>query len=68
MVTFVCHCRAVTLRAIRAAIASGATTVTEITASCHAGRGCGGCLRLVEAILDASLIDSGSPEPRSRFQ
>ena len=45
----VCHCKAVSDRTVDAAIASGASTVPEITARCTAGGGCGGCHRLLEA-------------------
>lgn len=57
---YVCHCRAVTGRAVRAAIASGARSIDDITASCHAGRGCGGCRHMLQAYLDACLGRSGS--------
>ena len=53
MAMYVCHCRAVTGRAVRAAIASGARSIADITASCHAGRGCGGCWHMLQAYLDA---------------
>jgi bacterioferritin-associated ferredoxin len=49
----VCHCKAVSDRTVDAAIASGARTVDEITARCHAGGGCGGCHRTLSALLDA---------------
>jgi bacterioferritin-associated ferredoxin len=51
---YVCHCKAVTDRTVDAAIASGASTVPEITARCTAGGGCGGCHHLLEALLEAS--------------
>jgi bacterioferritin-associated ferredoxin len=60
---YVCHCRAVTLWGIRSAIASGARSVDDITAVCHAGRGCGGCLRLLQAFVDATLASDGSERP-----
>ena len=50
----VCHCKAVNDRTVDAAIASGATTVSEITDRCTAGGGCGGCHRLLEALLEAT--------------
>jgi bacterioferritin-associated ferredoxin len=52
---YLCHCRAVTGRAVRAAIASGARSIEDIKDTCHAGLGCGGCLRMLQAYLDASL-------------
>jgi bacterioferritin-associated ferredoxin len=56
----VCHCKAVSDRTVDAAIASGATTVSEITDRCTAGGGCGGCHRLLRALLEAT-----SPERES---
>jgi bacterioferritin-associated ferredoxin len=52
---YVCHCNAVSDRTVDAAIASGASTVSEITARCTAGGGCGGCHDLLEALLDATM-------------
>ncbi len=49
----VCHCRAVNDRTVGAAIASGATTVGELTEQCRAGGGCGGCHDVLQALLDA---------------
>ncbi|HEY3941148.1 MAG TPA: (2Fe-2S)-binding protein [Acidimicrobiales bacterium] len=51
----VCHCKAVTDRTVDAAIASGASSVPEITARCAAGGGCGGCHRLLHALLDTAM-------------
>jgi bacterioferritin-associated ferredoxin len=56
----VCHCKAVSDHTVDAAIASGATTVSEITDRCTAGGGCGGCHSLLEALLEAT-----SPERES---
>jgi bacterioferritin-associated ferredoxin len=53
----VCHCKAVSDRTVDAAIASGATTVSEITARCTAGGGCGGCHSMLEALLEATAVD-----------
>ena len=41
---WVCLCKGVTDRQIRAAIAAGARTSAEISARCRAGTGCGGCV------------------------
>ena len=54
---YVCHCNAVTDRTVDAAIASGATTVPEITERCTAGGGCGSCHRLLEVLLEASAAE-----------
>jgi bacterioferritin-associated ferredoxin len=60
---YVCHCMAVTDRAVRAAIASGACTIADITASCRgAGRGCGGCQDRLQGYLDILLRPDGSAE------
>jgi bacterioferritin-associated ferredoxin len=56
---YVCHCEAVTDRAVDAAIASGARTVDELTDRCGAGGGCGGCHRLLDELLEAVAADSG---------
>jgi bacterioferritin-associated ferredoxin len=70
---YLCHCRAVTGRAVRAAIASGARNIEDIKDSCNAGLGCGGCLRMLQAYLDASLGVNKSADdvdhlPRARAQ
>jgi bacterioferritin-associated ferredoxin len=48
----VCHCRAVSDRAIREAVRSGAFTCREVARACHAGRVCGGCRPAVAALID----------------
>ena len=48
---FVCHCRAVTDRTVRAVIASGATTIEELARRCSAGATCGGCWPALEELL-----------------
>jgi bacterioferritin-associated ferredoxin len=47
----VCSCRAVTDRAVRAAIAAGATTVEAVTDRCAAASKCGGCWPELERLL-----------------
>ena len=49
----VCHCKAVSDRAIREAIRRGAQTPREVAIACQAGRGrqCGGCIPLVREII-----------------
>lgn len=51
----VCHCRAVTDRAIRAAVSGGHTSVDAVMQETRAGTCCGGCLPGVEAILGKEL-------------
>ena len=48
---YICHCRAVTDRAIRGAIEAGAADRTEVARHCGAGSRCGGCWPALEALL-----------------
>jgi bacterioferritin-associated ferredoxin len=48
---YVCFCAAVTDRAIADAVAGGAATIEDVTASCRAGSGCGGCRESIESLL-----------------
>ena len=48
----VCSCRAVTDRAVRAAIAAGATTVEAVTDHCAAASKCGGCWPELERLIE----------------
>ena len=47
----VCSCRAVSDRAVRAAIDDGATSVEEVTARCAAASRCGGCSPTLERLI-----------------
>jgi bacterioferritin-associated ferredoxin len=49
---YVCHCQAVTDRTVSTVIASGATTVEDITDRCQAGGSCGGCWDTLQALID----------------
>lgn len=48
---WVCLCKGVNDRQIRAAINEGARTLEEISISCRAASGCGGCLPEVCRLL-----------------
>jgi bacterioferritin-associated ferredoxin len=48
---YVCLCRGVSDRKVRKAINRGATTVEEISRTCGAGSGCGGCRPELQAML-----------------
>lgn len=48
----VCHCHGVNDRTIEAAALAGATELGEIEQVCGAGGDCGGCVEVVEEILD----------------
>ncbi len=47
----VCVCKVVSDRAVKAAIASGAGSLTEIAQSCGAGTGCGACRPMIADLL-----------------
>ena len=49
----VCHCKAVTDRAIRKAVRSGARTRNDVVAACAANMSCGGCAPAIDEIIEA---------------
>lgn len=49
---WVCLCKGVTDRQVRAAIRAGARTPCDIALRCRAGTGCGGCVPEVCRLLD----------------
>jgi len=64
----VCHCRAVSDRAIRASIREGATTVEAVSECTGAAECCGGCEPMVAEILDDELgprAEGSSPQLRT---
>jgi bacterioferritin-associated ferredoxin len=48
---YACLCRAVTEKSVREVVAAGASTVSEVRATCGAGTGCGGCLPSLRRLL-----------------
>ncbi len=48
---YACLCRAVTEQSVRDVVAAGASTVSELRATCGAGTGCGGCLPSLRRLL-----------------
>jgi bacterioferritin-associated ferredoxin len=59
----VCHCRAVSDRVVKAAVAAGDRTVDDLAVSCGAGTDCGGCHRALAALLvthDRELASVGA--------
>ncbi len=54
----VCHCRAVSDRAVRSAVDRGACDLEDVAASCGAGARCGGChpalMRLLASVEPAA--------------
>ena len=51
---YVCHCRAVTDREIRAAIDAGAQTIPALNEACGAGGRCRGCWPVLLELLGES--------------
>ena len=47
----VCHCKAISDRAIRGVIRRGADSTREIARACGAGRVCGGCRPAIREVL-----------------
>ena len=61
---YVCHCRAVSDRVIRAAVEAGDRTIEELGRSCGAGTDCGGCHELLAELLEPrerELVAAGAP-------
>jgi bacterioferritin-associated ferredoxin len=51
----VCLCRGVSDRAVHEALACGASSLPDLAAACRgAGTDCGGCRRMLAALLEAS--------------
>ena len=57
----VCHCRALSDRAIREVIRRGAHSPREVVLACQAGRSCGGCIPAVRELI-ASETARRAPE------
>jgi bacterioferritin-associated ferredoxin len=51
LVMYVCHCKRVTDRKVRATIESGAHDCDEVALQCGAGSRCGGCIPAIEELL-----------------
>ena len=63
---YVCHCRAVNDRTVRAAADAGALTVDDLMRSCGAGTDCGGCHSVLQELLATSTATTtaGSTDHR----
>jgi bacterioferritin-associated ferredoxin len=61
MAMYVCVCRAVSDREIKAAIEAGADTVAAVTAACCAGDDCGACHGVIEELIDERQEATRSP-------
>jgi bacterioferritin-associated ferredoxin len=51
----VCHCQAVTDRAIRTAVRDGARCRRSVARACAAGRSCGGCTLAIDEIVRSEI-------------
>jgi bacterioferritin-associated ferredoxin len=59
---YVCHCRVVSDRSVRAAISQGAGDVDAVMDVCGLGDGCGGCLPAVEELLAEAAMAVHEPQ------
>jgi bacterioferritin-associated ferredoxin len=62
----VCHCQAVTDRAIRSAVRDGARCRRSVARACAAGRSCGGCTLAIDEIV-RSEIEQLDAQPLHAF-
>ena len=51
----ICHCQAVSERAIRNAVRDGARCRRSVARACAAGRSCGGCASAIDEIMRSEL-------------
>lgn len=56
-----CVCNRVSDRKVREAIHQGASSVAEVSTRCGIGSDCGGCVELVEAMLEAAASRPAPP-------
>ena len=61
----ICHCKAVTDRAIRKAVRGGANTRGEVAKACAANLSCGGCAPAIDEIIAAETDASSASRFRS---
>ena len=62
----VCHCRAITDRAIRNAVREGFSTAQAVTEQTGAGSCCGGCLPGVDAVVRDEIGDAAGSGTQTR--
>jgi bacterioferritin-associated ferredoxin len=65
---YVCHCRVVSDRTVRAAISQGARDVDAVMDRCGLGDGCGGCLPAVEDLLAEAELAVHAPHRVAQLQ
>jgi bacterioferritin-associated ferredoxin len=63
----VCHCKGISDRTVRNAVALGATSRGAVGRVCGAGTVCGGCRPVIEEILAQSAGDADPPSLRLDF-
>lgn len=61
----ICSCRAVSDRTVKAAVASGATTIQDVAARCGAGARCGGCWPALAELLDEARPPTAEEQRRT---
>jgi len=60
----VCHCRAISDRAIRQAIERGVAGEDQLVEHCGAGVHCGGCIPALQRLLDQHRATPAPPPTR----
>jgi bacterioferritin-associated ferredoxin len=65
---YVCHCEVVNDRAIRSAIADGASDVADVASRCGAGAACAGCHPTIEELLAEAAVAVRDVERLRRWQ
>ncbi|MCM2681106.1 (2Fe-2S)-binding protein [Echinimonas agarilytica] len=58
---YVCHCHGITDKAIRQAVADGASTMADIKRDTLASTQCGSCAMQVAAIVREELVKTDTP-------
>jgi len=62
----ICLCQVVSDRQVRALVAAGARTVTEVGRLCGAGTGCGGCRKQLARCIEQARSKSLDAQPACR--
>jgi len=58
---YVCICGAVTDSAIKCAVAQGARSLRDLSTRTGCSTQCGRCVSIAREVLDAALLEHGSP-------
>jgi bacterioferritin-associated ferredoxin len=59
----VCHCQRVTERRVAKAVKAGCSSLSDLGRQTGAGRGCGGCVPSLKALIEKHLAPIDRMEP-----